>query len=1351
MEYVYQLRLRSQTATLEPILIVRRLIPYLILIVFSCFKGGAWAHDHGEEGSELKFEENKGHLPDHVDFRARIPGGMVFLEGQTLTFDLADMRTMELLSDYKHGEIKHEQLPDSIQCHAFKIHLVNSQEPSSIETHGLFPDYVNYFLGNDESKWASGVQQFHSIIYREVYPGIDVRYYSQNQHFKYDFIVHPGADPSVIELEYEGVDGIKKAFDNVLIETAIDQIVDQKPVSWYKRPDDDTFVKSAFVLHERPDQQPTIGFEVKPSSTDTLIIDPTLIFSTYTGSTINNWGSTATYDSLGNMYAGGYILVTGSGSGAGYPTSTGAYQTTFAGGSGGFKTDMTITKFNSVGTSIVYSTYLGGNGNEIPHSLVVNGNNQLYILGTTSSTNFPITTGAFDGTFNGGGNIGASGVNSNSSQIQYQGGADIIISKLNAGGTNLIASTYIGGTANDGINMSDTLQKAYADEFRGEIIVDQNDNCYVATSTASDDFPIVNGFQSSYGGGLTDGVIFKFNSNLTSLLWSSYIGGDNADAAYSVQFDPSFDVFCTGGTKSSDFPTTTGALNTSYQGGLADGWVAKISNNGTSLLASTYLGTNAYDQSFFVQLDLSGFVYVVGQTLGSYPIGPSWVYSVANSGQFLHKLTNNLQNTVFSTRWGSGNGNINLSMTAFLVNECNHIFVSGWGGTLFGIAASTSSGGTTTTGLPTTSNAYKATTDGHDFYFIVFEDSATSILFASFYGGNNGASGGEHTDGGTSRFDKKGIIYQSACASCGQASSFPTTTGAYATTKPSSASCNLAALKYDLITLEAEADVDGPLSICVDDSLQFLNESFGGSEYEWDFGDGNTSTEFEPLHAYSTAGTYDVVLIIKDSVSCVYSDTDSIQVVVIPGPEAVVPNFPKVCAGDEVQLTASGGTSYAWSPTTGLNNAGIQNPIATVDDEITYVVSVTDSCGVDTAWVTLKTFPDKTDAIEDTSICRGLSGPLWASGGVNYSWSPPLYLNTTSGPNPIVAPDSTQNYVVTIVDSFNCVKQHEVTVFVFGYVPEVTAWGDTTVCAGERVLLNAQGTDGYEWFPKENVLNPYLNSTPAYPEVTTNYVVAVGNACGIVYDSVLVVVAEVELSVTGDTTVCEGDTVSLKASGTYTYKWTGPELETPVFTQSPRITPSETGWYLVEGRNLQNCSKEDSVFVQVFPKPYLELPINEDTISGIENVLLIANSNTSVLWESEGYVPCSTCDSIKVYPKERTVYYVTAVDTNGCHVYDSIEVAPISKIFAPNTFTPDGDGVNDVFYIRGHNILDYSVSIRNRWGQEVYRSTDMKSGWNGRKFNQGADSPIGAYTYSIRYRVVPDQERVHTGTVTLIR
>ncbi|GAB4375189.1 MAG: hypothetical protein Kow0075_01400 [Salibacteraceae bacterium] len=1311
------------------------------------------AAGHSEVGgARLKFEENKGQWPEHVLFRARVPNGSVFIESTGLTFYLESPEDNEKIGLLKHGV--YEAFPDTFHTHVFRLKFVGASHPKDIVAGSEFPDYVNYYLGSDPSLWASGIRQFAEVVLKDIYPGIDVRFYSQGFDLKYEFMLSPQAAHEAIRMELEGLDDVKLAFGNLLMSTSVQQVVDEKPVAWRVKNGDTTTVGSRFVVRKTSGANPLVGFEVDRHPGDSLVIDPTLIFSTYTGSTMNNWGATATYDSLGNMYVGGMVLM-GAGSSTlnGYPTTTGAFQTSFAGGSSGscsgtVQTDMVISKFNATGSTLLYSTYLGGSGNEMPHSLVVNANNQLYVLGTTSSNNFPTTSGAYDATFNGGLTVCGGGSNNQiSNSIPYPLGSDIVVVKFNAGGTALLGSTYIGGSGNDGISLSDTLQKAYCDEFRGEIIVDANDNCYVATSTASADFPVSNSFQTVYGGGTTDGVVFKFNSTLTSLLWSSFIGGSEADAAYSLQFDPSFNVFITGGTMSNDFPTTNNVIHPTY-GGNVDGWVAKISNNGQTLLASTYLGTSAYDQSFFVQLDFSGNVYCVGQTLGSYPITPTSVYNNPNSGQFLHKLTNNLQSTVFSTRWGSGNGNINLSLTAFLVNECNHIFVSGWGGSLFAVGAPTSSA-TTTSGLPITNNAVQTTTDGSDFYFVVFEENATQLLFASYYGGNGGTA--EHTDGGTSRFDKRGIIYQSACASCGSNSSFPTTNGVYAATKPTSAYCNLAALKYDLVTLIAEADINGPDHVCINDSIEFLNESFGGSEFKWYFGDGDSSDLFEPLHAYSQAGVYYVTLIIYDSVSCVATDTDIIELTVIPGPVGHVQPVPRVCPGQTVQLSASGGTSYVWSPPNKVSDPSIANPTAVINDTITFTVSVIDSCGTDQVSVKVFTHPDKTGVMPDTSICEGRSGELRSWGGTSYQWSPGIFLSGRNVPNPTTEPDSTVTYSIVILDSFGCEREHDLTVFVDGYVPRVKAWGDTSICAGERVLLKAEATDDYLWIPSKWVSDPTLKITPAYPEESITYAVRTTNSCGEAFDTVRIGVSSVDLRVMPDTLVCAGDSVTLVASGASFYQWSGPGFRQPGRNSVARVLPDTSSWYRVTGLNDIFCEKEDSVFVAVKPLPQASIEKVSQTIEGLDNALLIAHASDQVRWHSTGYVPCSYCDTIAVYPLYPTTYYLTVTDSVGCTMTDSAELKALSVLNVPTAFTPNGDGINEEFRVKGFNIIKFHMVIRDRWGRVVYESTDLQAGWNGHWMNTGNPCPSGAYVVDVHYTVLPDLDLNHTDRVILIR
>jgi gliding motility-associated-like protein len=1279
----------------------------------------------------IKFAENKGQWENDLRYMARISEGFIYVGDKEFAIQLKNKADMDVVHKVHHGEM---ELPQnfSIRYHLLNFKLKNAQAAKRVSGTEPFGDYVNYFLGNDSSKWAGGVQQYGRVTMEDVYPNIDFHLLSLGQQLKYEFTVAAGADPSSIALEIEGADGIKLINEQLEIETSIQRLIDQKPLVWQIIDGKKKFIEAAYTLVKNE-----VGFTLKNYDANyPLVIDPTLIFSSFTGSGSDNWGFTATYDETGHLYGAGTVFNDNSNN---YPTTLGAYDVTWGGGSPNYPSDVGVTKFASDGATLVYSTYLGGSGNECPHSLVVNADDELYVLGTTGSANFPTSATAYDATFNGGTTFSAN-------SISYPNGSDIYVTKFNTNGTGLIGSTYLGGSGNDGNNLSASLKYCYGDEFRGEIIVDSLENCYIASNSGSSNFPMVNAVQSTFGGGTTDGVAVKFNANLSSLIWSTYLGGSGDDAAYSVQFElPSNDVYITGGTTSSNFTTTPGVINPNY-GGNTDGFLCKISSTGTTLLASTYIGTSQYDQSYFVQLDLANDVYVVGQTKGAYPIGPSYVYSVPGGGQFLHKLSNNLQSTEFSTEFGLANSSVDIALSAFLVNNCNHIFISGWGGTLNNSFGQTTA--STVTGLPTTSNAYQTTTDGNDFWIVVFEDSATNILFSTFFGGTGNS--GEHVDGGTSRFDKKGIIYQAVCAGCGGGNTFPTTTGAYSTTNGSSNS-NLGVLKYDLVTLEAEADIDGPANVCLNDSMQFLNQSIGGSLFFWDFGDGDTSSDFEPKHAYSTPGSYTVELVIFDSVSCIASDTDLIQVNVIAGPQGNVNSPPPICPGVNVQLNASGGATYTWFPAAGLSNANIANPVASVQSTTQYIVNIEDSCGIDRDTIILTIHPDPTSIMPDTALCQGQFGVLRAEGANTFQWVPNLYLSGANTANPICTPDSTVDYIVYMVDSLGCNRRKSMRVTVDGFLPEVGAWGDTTVCAGQRVVLNAESTEGYEWFPKEPILDPFVSNTPAYPEETTYFIVKAENGCGSVFDTVIVIVDPIQIDAVVDIAVCEGDTVRLGAEGTYVYVWEGPAFSSPNYNQYPVIRPEESAWYKVTGQNLNGCTRSDSTFVTVFQNPTAEITTKLDTFTGLTNIELVANVSSNFTWVSEGYIPCDTCDTITVYPLKKTIYYVRAIDSNGCIATDSIHASAVSKIYAPSAFTPDKDGINELYFVYGHNLQSFEMVIYDRWGQEIYRSNDITQGWNGKKFNTGFEVPIGVYSYTISYTVLPDQELVQMGTITLIR
>lgn len=273
--------------------------------------------------------------------------------------------------------------------------------------------------------------------------------------------------------------------------------------------------------------------------------------------------------------------------------------------------------------------------------------------------------------------------------------------------------------------------------------------------------------------------------------------------------------------------------------GTADGFVAKLSNNGNNITAATYLGTSSYDQAFILDIDRSNNVYVFGQSLGSYPVTQG-VYSNTNSRQFIHKLNNNLNTTAYSTTFGRASYSfINISPTALLVDVCENVYAVGWGGS---VNSDFQFNAGTTFSMPVTQDAYQSITDGSDFYLISLSRDATSLVYATYFGEIGGV--GDHVDGGTSRFDKNGIVYQAVCASCGGSNSFPTTQGAYSRNNLSS-NCNMAGVKFrfDLLAMQIITATATPSSGCAPLTASFTYTSTRpGTGFFWDFGDGTTST-----------------------------------------------------------------------------------------------------------------------------------------------------------------------------------------------------------------------------------------------------------------------------------------------------------------------------------------------------------------------------------------------------------------------------------------------------------------------------------------------------------------------------
>jgi len=256
--------------------------------------------------------------------------------------------------------------------------------------------------------------------------------------------------------------------------------------------------------------------------------------------------------------------------------------------------------------------------------------------------------------------------------LGYPAGADIFVSRFNVGGTALVGSTFVGGSGTDGVNIG-ILNYNYGDSFRGEIIVN-NGFVYVSSTTQSSNFPTLAPSQGALSGA-QDAVIFKMNSALNAMSWSTYFGGTGLETGNSLQLASNGNVYVAGGTNSASLPVFAGN-DLSFNGGNSDGYLLKIQGSTATFMNGTYLGLNEYDQAYFVQLDLNNDVYVYGQTESAYPISAG-VYGNPNSGQFIRKYSNNLGTIIWTTMIGASTGHPEISTTALLVSHCKYFDISG--------------------------------------------------------------------------------------------------------------------------------------------------------------------------------------------------------------------------------------------------------------------------------------------------------------------------------------------------------------------------------------------------------------------------------------------------------------------------------------------------------------------------------------------------------------------------------------------------------------------------------------------------------------------------------------------------
>jgi hypothetical protein len=656
----------------------------------------------------LSFEANQGQVDKSVKFLTR---------GLGYTLFLTDQEAVLTLPGAKPAAVK-QISQDSTAV--LRMKLVGANPAAKISGINRLPGRSNYFIGNDPARWQTNVANYSRVSYSNAYLGVDLIYYGNQQQLEYDFVVAPGADPRAIVLDLRmdtpiapGPAGQLAAHggaplqiagngDLVAARAQGEEVRFSKPVVYQLDKEfresqthggDTQLVAARHAIdgHWVLKGESRVGFEVAAyDHTEPLVIDPALSYSTYLGGSAYDSVFGVTLDSSGNAY------VTGDTASSDFPTVNPLKP--YHGNHDAF-----VAKLDLMGSALVYSSYLGGSNYDRAVGIAVDGSGNAYLAGTTGSSDFPVTAGAFQTVCG----------------CKQSNNSDAFVSKLTPTGSALVYSTFLGGTAND---------------YGSAVDVDSAGDAFVAGRTCSLDFPITPGsFQTTYGGGCSpsaggDAYVSQLNATGSALVYSSYLGGSGIDAAYAIAVDASGSAYVAGNTNSTDFPATSGAFQTTNGGGY-DSFVAKVNPTGAALVFASYLGGSADDTTWGIKVDSSGSAYLAGQT-----ISPNFPTTLGS----------------FQTTCGGGCLQTDGVVTKFSPDGSSLVYSTYLGGSgieeAFAIAVDSAgeafvTGETGSTNFPTTRGAFQPTSPGGVAAYVTKLNPKGTKLAYSTYFGNTSTTG----------------------------------------------------------------------------------------------------------------------------------------------------------------------------------------------------------------------------------------------------------------------------------------------------------------------------------------------------------------------------------------------------------------------------------------------------------------------------------------------------------------------------------------------------------------------------------------------------------------------------------
>ena len=1354
----------------------------------------------------LNFTENKGQWKEEIKFSAH-----AISSNAQVHFDKKGVH----YSFQKNSEESAIPFTSSkIETFQYHMNFTGANEEVVISGVGEQITKTNYLLGNNPAHHHVNLSNYSAIIYHNLYDNIDLKYYGTGKELKYDFIINPDGKVEEVRMRFEQIEKLEINKKGELeITTKWGTLIEKAPYSYQKISDQEKEVDIVYHLIDKK----TVGFKLQGEydQTKQIIIDPivlqwstfvggfgattghqklhaialdpannvyavgetqsnvdfatagahqtlygggiwdafvfklsndgtTLVYSTYLGGSEYDTGFSISVDASGNAY------ITGVTNSNNFPVTASAYQTTPPAGQNTF-----ISKLNPTGSALLYSTYLGGSpgGSGFYHASEINKDGMVYVTGNTNSANFPTTAGAY--------------------QTVYGGGGDAFFSVLNplaSGNASLVYSTYIGGSVSE----------------RGVAIdVDTSGSAYIVGSTNSLDFPVsADVFQNTRKAALGlctlnnfDGFVLKIRplgAGLQDLCYSSYIGGTNADWPHGIIADNKGYAYIAGYTNSTDFPTTLGVAQ-NLHAGANDVFVCKIDTNASSLLYSTFIGgadeealgpsegTNTScgeiggKGSNCIGVNSAGEVYISGHTSSlDFPTSIC-SYQVLTGGGvdiFVCKLSANGDSLLYSTYIGGVSSELYSSSLRLTGNPDEMI-----------IGGSTNSFNFPVTPL-TFPYQIEKSNGALGYQPVVFKFKPSTVLTTDIVQTNISCFG---ADDGSVTVNVSGGIE-------------PYTYEWFPSGGTGSTASNLAEGTYFVNVADftgctwgqATAVITQPSALNVsltskdvkcngENNGYALATASGGTvpySYEW-----NTSpSQLTDSATELTIGTYTVT--ITDDNNCTVEDSVIINEPSLISSNVTVNNNP--CGGSAC-VTSTGGMppySYLWS----LNN----HPDSCIDNLSvgTYSIKVTDSlnCSLVTS-VSVNSSAGMLISIDTIThaSCNGLNDgtvSISVSGGkapYYYEWYP------FGGTGAMAANLSAGEYTCTVTDSNGCIKTLDISITQPSAITAISAPIDA-VCNGDNGSASVTPSGGtppykFSWTPLGGSESTANNLAPG------NYACTITDSggCSSVFNIVITEPDPLILTVTDTTPICSGQSATLEAmasGGTppYTFKWS----PIGISGSSVIVSPSDTTNYTVTVTDLNGCTgSPKTITINVIPNPVSTFEMTPSEFASLANPSIsLTNQSTggdSWLWYfGDSDNSQSNLKDPSFTYSDSGAYKVTLIVSTpeGCAdtSYKTIFIESEYTFYIPNAFSPDNDGLNDFFGPVGIGfdlIEQFTMTIFNRWGEKIYQSLDIEEPWDGKLNKITGDRSegiqYGVYSYLIEVKASKKPMRFYSGNFTLIK